>query len=170
MDLPIYTAGSAEFLEMMLNASAMITGSGHAEDLAKIGAILGLVLIAFQAVLNNQPIAFQRVGVMLVLYMVFYGPTTTVTIEDTSGQVRVVDNVSLGPAFVGSVLSTISYDISQVSEQAFSTPGMTQYGLFSSLNTLTRVRDALRNRWRCSSSRPTRPARGTACRRPSTNT
>jgi conjugal transfer mating pair stabilization protein TraG len=146
MDLPIYTAGSAEFLEMMLNASAMITGSGHAEDLAKIGAILGLVLIAFQAVLNNQPIAFQRVGVMLVLYMVFYGPTTTVTIEDTvSGQVRVVDNVSLGPAFVGSVLSTISYDISQVSEQAFSTPGMTQYGLFSSLTTLTRVRDALRN-------------------------
>ncbi|GAB3381017.1 conjugal transfer protein TraG N-terminal domain-containing protein [Azotobacter armeniacus] len=146
MDLPIYTAGSAEFLEMMLNASAMITGSGHAEDLAKIGAILGLVLIAFQAVLNNQPIAFQRVGVMLVLYMVFYGPTTTVTIEDTvTGQVRVVDNVSLGPAFVGSVLSTISYDISQVSEQAFSTPGMTQYGLFSSLNTLTRVRDALRN-------------------------
>lgn len=146
MDLPIYTVGSAEFLEMMLNASAMITGSGHAEDLAKIGAILGLVLIAFQAVLNNQPIAFQRVGVMLVLYMVFYGPTTTVTIEDTvTGQVRVVDNVSLGPAFVGSVLSTISYDISKVSEQAFSTPGMTQYGLFSSLNTLTRVRDALRN-------------------------
>lgn len=146
MDLPIYTVGSAEFLEMMLNASAMITGSGHAEDLAKIGAILGLVLIAFQAVLNNQPIAFQRVGVMLVLYMVFYGPTTTVTIEDTvTGQVRVVDNVSLGPAFVGSVLSTISYDISKVSEQSFSTPGMTQYGLFSSLTSLTRIRDALRN-------------------------
>ncbi|GAB3472717.1 conjugal transfer protein TraG N-terminal domain-containing protein [Azotobacter salinestris] len=146
MDLPIYTVGSAEFLEMMLNASAMITGSGHAEDLAKIGAILGLVLIAFQAVFNGQAIPFQKVGVMLVLYMVFYGPTTTVTIEDTvTGQVRVVDNVSLGPAFVGSVLSTISYDISKVSEQAFSTPGMTQYGLFSSLNTLTRVRDALRN-------------------------
>ncbi|SFA96149.1 conjugal transfer protein TraG N-terminal domain-containing protein [Azotobacter beijerinckii] len=146
MDLPIYTVGSAEFLEMMLNASAMITGSGHAEDLAKIGAILGLVLIAFQAVFNGQAIPFQKVGVMLVLYMVFYGPTTTVTIEDTvTGQVRVVDNVSLGPAFVGSVLSTISYDISKVSEQAFSTPGMTQYGLFSSLTSLTRVRDALRN-------------------------
>lgn len=146
MNFSIYTAGSAEFLEMMLNASAMLTGSGRTADLVRIGALLGVLLVAFQAVFNAQAISFQKIGVMLVLYMVFYGPTATVTIQDTvNGQVRVVNNISLGPAFVGSVISTVSYDITKASEQAFSTPGMTEYGLFSSLINLSKVRQALSN-------------------------
>lgn len=108
MDFTIYTTGSAEFLEIMLNACAMITGSGDAEDLARIGALIGLFLLAFQAVFNNQAITFGKAGLVLVLYMMFYGPTATTVIEDTvSSQVRVVDNVPLGPAFVGSVISTV---------------------------------------------------------------
>ncbi|WP_434676698.1 conjugal transfer protein TraG N-terminal domain-containing protein [Pseudomonas sp. D3-10] len=146
MDFTIYTTGSAEFLEIMLNACAMITGSGDAEDLARIGALIGLFLLAFQAVFNNQAITFGKAGLVLVLYMMFYGPTATTVIEDTvSSQVRVVDNVPLGPAFVGSVISTVAYGITKTAEQAFSTPSMTDYGLFSSLSTLSKVRDALRN-------------------------
>lgn len=146
MDFTIYTTGSAEFLEIMLNACAMITGSGDSEDLARIGALLGLLLLAFQAVFNNQAITFGKAGLVLVLYMMFYGPTVTTVIEDTvSSQVRVVDNVPLGPAFVGSVISTVAYGITKTTEQAFSTPSMTDYGLFSSLSTLSKVRDALRN-------------------------
>lgn len=146
MDFTIYTTGSAEFLEIMLNACAMITGSGDAEDLARIGALIGLFLLAFQAVFNNQAITFGKAGLVLVLYMMFYGPTATTVIEDTvSSQVRVVDNVPLGPAFVGSVISTVAYGITKTTEQAFSTPSMTDYGLFSSLSTLSKVRDALRN-------------------------
>jgi len=146
MDFTIYTSGSAEFLELMLNGTAMILGSGTAEDLAKIGALLGMLLLAFQGAFNNQPISFQKAGLMLVLYMAFFGPSVTTVIEDTvSNQIRVVDNVPLGPAFVGSVISTISYEITKVSEQAFSAPEMTKYGLFSSLSTLAKVRDALRN-------------------------
>ena len=146
MDFTIYTTGSAEFLEMMLNACAMITGSGDAEDLARIGALIGIFLLAFQAVFNNQAITFGKAGLVLVLYMMFYGPTVTTVIEDTvTSQVRVVDNVPLGPAFVGSVISTVAYGITKTTEQAFSTPSMTDYGLFSSLSTLSKVRDALRN-------------------------
>ncbi|HDV4152582.1 TPA: conjugal transfer protein TraG N-terminal domain-containing protein [Pseudomonas aeruginosa] len=146
MEFTIYTTGSAEFLEIMLNACAMITGSGDAEGLARIGALLGLFLLAFQAVFNNQAITFGKAGLMLALYMMFYGPTATTVIEDTvSSQVRVVDNVPLGPAFVGSVISTVAYGITRTAEQAFSTPSMTDYGLFSSLSTLSKVRDALRN-------------------------
>ena len=146
MEFTIYTTGSAEFLEIMLNACAMITGSGDAEDLARIGALIGLILLAFQAVFNNQAITFGKAGLVLVLYMMFYGPTATTVIEDTvSSQVRVVDNVPLGPAFVGSVISTVAYGITKTTEQAFSTPSMTDYGLFSSLSTLSKVRDALRN-------------------------
>lgn len=146
MSLNIYTTGSAEFLEIMLNASAMITSSGTSEDLARIGLMLGLLYLGFQAVWNAQGISFHKAGLLLVLYLIFYGPTTTAVIEDTtSGQVRVVDNVPVGPTFIGSVISTVAYEITRVSEQAFSTPTMTDYGLFSSLSTIARVRDALRN-------------------------
>jgi conjugal transfer mating pair stabilization protein TraG len=142
----IYTTGSSEFLEMMLNASAMVTGSGVTEDLARVGLLLGMLLLAFQATWDAQGISFHKAGVLLVLYMIFYGPTTTTVIEDTTtGSVRIVDNVPVGPAFVGSVISTIFYEVTKVTEQAYSTPTMTEYGLFSSLNTLAKVRDTLRN-------------------------
>lgn len=146
MSMNIYTTGSAEFLELMLNSSAMITGSGTSEDLARIGLLIGMFLLAFQAVFNGQGISFQKAGLALVLYLVFFGPTTTAVIEDTtSGQARVVDNVPIGPVFIGSVISTAIYEITKVSEQAYSTPTMTEYGLFSSLSTIARTRDALRN-------------------------
>lgn len=146
MSMNIYTTGSAEFLEIMLNAAAMITGSGTSEDLARIGLLIGLLILGFQAVFNGQAISFQKAGLALVLYLMFFGPTTTAVIEETTtGQVRVVENVPIGPTFVGSVISTVAYEITRVSEQAFSTPTMTDYGLFSSLNTIARVRDTLRN-------------------------
>ena len=146
MDFTIYTAGSVEFLEMMLNATAMVTGSGTTEDIAKIGALIGLLLVAFQAVFSNQPIGFQKPALMLVIYALFYGPAVTVVIEDTvASQARVVDNVPLGPAFVGSTISTIAHGITKTMEQATSHPGMTEYGLFNSLQTISAIRDTLRN-------------------------
>lgn len=146
MDMTIYTSGSVEFLEIMLNSTAMITGSGTTEDLAKIGALIGLLIIAFQAIFSNQPIGFQKPLLLVVLYALFYGPTTTVIIEDTvSNQARVVDNIPLGPAAIGSIISTISHGIAKTSEQAHSLPGMTEHGLFNSLYTLTTVRAVLNN-------------------------
>lgn len=146
MALNIYTAGSGEFLEIILNASAMITGSGFSEDLARVGLIIGMLLLGFQAIWNGQGISFHKAGLLFVLYLLFYGPTTTAVIEDTTtNQVRIVDNLPLGPTFVGSVISTVAYKITKVAEQGFSTPAMTDYGLFSSLNTIARVRDVLRN-------------------------
>lgn len=134
MDFTIYTAGSVEFLEMMLNATAMVTGSGTTEDIARIGALIGLLLVVFQAVFSGQPIGFQKPALMLVIYAMFYGPAVTVVIEDTvASQARVVDNVPLGPAFVGSTISTVAHGIAQTMEQATSLPGMTGYGLFGSL-------------------------------------
>jgi hypothetical protein len=39
-----------------------------------------------------------------------------------SGAVRVVDNVPLGPAAVGSLMSNVGYGVSRLFGQAFSTP------------------------------------------------
>lgn len=146
MDFTIYTSGSVEFLEIMLNSTAMITGSGAAEDLARVGALLGIFLLAFQAVFNNQPIGWQKPALLIALYSIFYGPTTTVVIQDTvSSQVRVVDNIPIGPAFVGYTLSSIAHGAAELMEQSTSHPGMTEYGLFSSLYTLSALQDTLAN-------------------------
>lgn len=147
MEFTIYTAGGSEFLEIVLNACAMLTGSGSIDDMARVGAIIGVAILALQAVYRgSQGIEFHKVGLMLVCYMVFYGPVATTVVQDTtSDQVRVIDNIPVGPAFIGSLFSTVAYQITELSEQAWSTPGMTRYGLFSSLTTLTRVRDVLRN-------------------------
>jgi conjugal transfer mating pair stabilization protein TraG len=146
MEFTIYTSGSIEFLEIMLNSTAMIMGSGSAEDVAKIGAMLGLLILAFQAVFSNQPIGFQKPALLLVLYAMFFGPVSTVILQDSvSNQARVVDNIPIGPAFVGSTISTIAHGIAQIMEQSTSQPGMTEYGLFSSLQTMSAIRDTLRN-------------------------
>jgi hypothetical protein len=70
-----------------------------------------------------------------------FGPTARVAIEDAySGAVRVVDNVPLGPAAVGSLMSNVGYGVSRLFEQAFSTPAMTDTGFADPLQTLMSVR------------------------------
>ena len=76
-----------------------------------------------------------------LLYALMFGPTARVAIEDAySGAVRVVDNVPLGPAAVGSLMSNVGYGVSRLFEQAFATPAMTDTGFADPLQTLMSVR------------------------------
>ena len=76
-----------------------------------------------------------------VIYALMFGPTARVAIEDAySGAVRVVDNVPLGPAAIGSVMSNVGYGVTRLFEQAFSTPAMTDQGFADPLQTLMSVR------------------------------
>jgi len=146
MEFSIYSIGSATYLESILNAVAMISGSGSIESLAKVGLLIGTLFLGFQAVFKNQAIPFQQVGVALILYMALYGPTGRAVVEDVyDGTVVVVDNVPIGPLFVGSVVSNIGYKLTKEMEQAFSTPAMTTYGFADPLTTLMKVRGATRN-------------------------
>lgn len=146
MDFTIYSIGSAAYLEEILNSVAMISGAGKIEDLAKIGLLVGVFILAFQAVFNNTGIQFQKVGVCLILYLAAFGPQVTVLIEDVyTGEVAVVDNVPLGPVAVGSIVSNLGYDITNTFEQAFSTPGMTSYGFADPLETLMKFRSITMN-------------------------
>ncbi|RNF58546.1 conjugal transfer protein TraG [Pseudomonas aeruginosa] len=146
MDFTIYSIGSAAYLEEILNSVAMISGSGKIEDLAKIGLLIGVFILGFQAVFNNTGIQFQKVGVCLILYLAAFGPQVTVLVEDVyTGDVAVVDNVPLGPVAVGSIVSNLGYDITNTFEQAFSTPGMTSYGFVDPLETLQKFRSISMN-------------------------
>lgn len=146
MEFTIYSIGSAAFLEEILNSVAMISGTGQIESLARIGLIVGVFILGFQAVMNNTGIQFQKVLVCLILYLAMYGPSGRALIEDVyTGDVAVVDNVPLGPLAVGSIVSNIGYVLTNTFEQAFSTPGMTNYGFADPLNTLVQVRKIANN-------------------------
>lgn len=146
MEFTIYSVGSASYLEEVLNAVAMICGTGDVESLAKIGFLIGALFLGFQAVYKNQAIPFHQVGVCLILYLAMYGPSGRAIIEDVyDGTVTVVDNVPLGPLMVGSTISNVGYNITHLMEQAFSTPSMTNYGFADPIETLMRVRSVTGN-------------------------
>ncbi|MFO1432460.1 MAG: conjugal transfer protein TraG N-terminal domain-containing protein [Candidatus Competibacteraceae bacterium] len=141
----IDSIGDGAFLATVLNGVAMIAGSGALIQLARIGAMLAVFFTAFQGLLTpggpNFP--FQHLLVAWVLFALLYGPTTKVTIEDAySGAVRVVDNVPLGVAASGSMLSTFGYRLTVLFEQAFNTPRMSKEGFGTSLELLLRARQA----------------------------
>lgn len=138
----IYSIGDSAYLAAILNAVAMITGTGDFRQLAGVGFLLGVLLVLFQGILQGgRGIRFQNVLVAWLLYALMFGPTARVAIEDAySGAVRVVDNVPLGPAAVGSLMSNVGYGVSRLFEQAFATPAMTDTGFADPLQTLMSVR------------------------------
>ena len=101
-----------------------------------------MLLVLFQGILQGgRGIRFQNILVAWLLYALMFGPTARVAIEDAySGAVRVVDNVPLGPAAVGSLMSNVGYGVSRLFEQAFATPAMTDTGFADPLQTLMSVR------------------------------
>ena len=138
----IYSIGDSAYLAAILNAVAMISGTGDFRQLAGVGFLLGVLLVLFQGILQGgRGIRFQNVLVAWLLYALMFGPTARVAIEDAySGAVRVVDNVPLGPAAVGSLMSNVGYGVSRLFEQAFATPAMTDTGFADPLQTLMSVR------------------------------
>jgi len=144
----IYAIGDSAYLAAILNAVAMITGTGDFRQLAGLGFLIGVVLVLFQGILQGgQGIRFQNVLVAWVIYALMFVPTARVAIEDAySGAVRVVDNVPLGPAAIGSVMSNVGYGVTRLFEQAFATPAMTDYGFAEPPQTLMSVRKATLSR------------------------
>ncbi|EAM6745564.1 hypothetical protein B8Z19_24615, partial [Salmonella enterica subsp. enterica serovar Dublin] len=86
----IHSIGDSAFLEQILIAVSMITGTGDFEKMVSIGLLLGVLMICIQSVFQGaKQINLQQVLVGWILYACFFGPTTTVTIEDAyTGQVR----------------------------------------------------------------------------------
>jgi conjugal transfer mating pair stabilization protein TraG len=144
----IYSIGDAAYLAAILNAVAAIAGTEDLKQLAAVGFLLGVLLVMFQAILSGgRVLALQNLLVAWILYAGLFGPKASVAIEDAySGAVVVVDNVPLGPAAVGSLLSTVGYQVTRLFETAFSTPAMTEYGFADTLGTLLAVRRAALSR------------------------
>ena len=137
----IYSIGDAAYLAAVLNAVAMLSGTGNMAQLAGVGFLIGVILVTFQGLVQARAPQFQHLLIALVVYLGMFGPTARVSVEDLySGAVRTVDNVPLGVAAVGSALSQVGYGVTRLFEQAFSTPHMTDYGFAAPLQVLQGVR------------------------------
>lgn len=138
----IYSIGDAAFLYQVLQAVAALVGSDELTDLAGIGFAISLLVVGVQGLASggrNLPVG--RAFVAMVLYMAIFGSTQTVAVIDVySGAVRTVGNLPTGIAAVASSTSRIGYFVTDLFEQAFSTPTMTRQGYGFSLEVIKRVR------------------------------
>ena len=140
--MDIYSIGDGQFLEQVVQAVTLASGSGEFATMAKIGILFGVILIGFQALRSGgRDLNFTQIGIAGLLYALAFGSTQTVTITDAYTQdVRVVDNVPTGVAATGSFLTSIGFNLTELFETSFSTPTMTEQGYGFSLDVLKRVR------------------------------
>ena len=140
----VYSIGDAVFLYTVLNAIAAFAQSDEYDALARIGVMLGVILVMVRAALSGGtqfPVG-PLLGCVLV-YTAFFGPTRQVAIIDVyTDEVRTVDHVPAGIALAGSQIGSFGYRITNLMEQAFATPRMTEQGYSAALETLKRVRIA----------------------------
>jgi len=134
----IYSLGDANYLAAIMNAIAALGGNGTYSSLMSLSVLMGVLIIAFQAVNNGGGRFDIQVFVLsIVLYQVIFLPKASVMIYDTyTGSARQVDNVPFGLAWIGSTLNTVSYGITRRMELAFSTPQMTTNGFAGALSTM----------------------------------
>lgn len=118
----IHSIGDATFLAQVLNAVAMIMGTNDFVRLVSIGLLLGVLVIVLQGLFRGaREIAWQQLLLGWIIYACMFVPTTTVIIEDSyTGKARPVDNVPIGVAFAGSMISNIGYGITVLFETAYS--------------------------------------------------
>ena len=140
----IYSIGDSAFLEQILIAVSMITGTGDFEKMVSIGLLLGVLMIMIQSVFQGaKEINIQQILVGWLIYACFFYPTSTVTIEDAyTGQVRVVANVPLGVGFTGGVISNVGYTITNLFETGYGVivPNVTESHFAETLKLLNEVR------------------------------
>lgn len=149
MSLTIHAIGDSAFLATILNSIAMLFATQDLRTAAGIGAVVGILMQVFRGLMNSgsPSIRYVEFIVSILLWMMLFQPTTSLSIEDAyTGEVRVVANVPLGPAVSGAIISELGYGLTTLFETAFTVPTLTRQGYAGTLETLTQVRRNLLSR------------------------
>lgn len=100
--ITIYSLGSSEMLNYVLNGVAMLANSSNELNiygLAKLGFMIGLLGIGVAAVVT-QRLEPQKLLYGFVIFYAMFIPKTTVGVQDAySSEIAVVDNVPIGVAY-----------------------------------------------------------------------
>lgn len=121
MEFTLYSIGDSAFLEQVLISLAMITDTSDFSGMIAVGLLISVIVIMVQAVLEGaKQINLQYVLIGWIMYATMFVPTASVKIEDTiTGDVRVVDNVPIGAATAGALVSSIGFTITNLFEQGY---------------------------------------------------
>lgn len=122
MDFTIISIGDINFLYEVLHVVAMLSGSsGGLAGLASIGALFGVIMVFMQSMMQGaKEVQIGHIFIALILYMCFFAPTTTVMLRDAySLQTRFVDNVPVGVAAAGSMISQIGDGLASSFQTAY---------------------------------------------------
>lgn len=141
----IYSIGDFALLLEILNAIAALTAPGGALGLGLLvgtGFIVGIFLIVFRAIVSGR-LELQYLLVGWIGYMLLFGVRVdTTNVEDVyTGASFPVDNLPIGIAALGGVISGVGHQLTAAFEAAFTTPTLTNSGYLESLNILMLLRD-----------------------------
>ncbi|MBB1466060.1 conjugal transfer protein TraG N-terminal domain-containing protein [Vibrio sp. SG41-7] len=143
-EFTIYSIGDSAFLEQILIAVAMITGTNDFTKMVSVGLLIGVVMITVQSVFQGaKQINIQQIFMGWLLYACFFVPTSLVKIEDAyTGQVRPVANVPIGIGFAGGVISNVGYTLTKLFETGYGiiVPNVTETHFSETLKLLNDVR------------------------------
>ena len=144
--MEIWCIGDLNYFVSVLNGLAMLSTSGMFTDLVRIGLIMAVLWLGFEAIFStngrlSSGIPFGRLIVAFIAFKLLFGTTTTVVVYDTySLKSMSVDNVPYGVAMAGRIMSVVAHEITVKLETAFSTPSLTSSGFGTPLETLANAR------------------------------
>lgn len=117
LEFSMYSIGSGRFLREVFNAVAML-------DFIKavaIAMLFSVIVVCLQAVLRGgRSIAWEHVLLGFILFGICFGSPSRVIVEDVyTNDVYTVDNVPLGVAASGSMISKVGYGLTVLFETGF---------------------------------------------------
>lgn len=148
----IYAAGDGDFLWWVLRGVAMITGDGSWDSMVAVGFFLGFIWVFVKGLIEGaEGIEVQSIVSAWLLFSILFGTTTDVLIEDTqSGALAKggtpIEDVPLGVAAAGGIISTIGKTLTDLFEQVYNMPGQADFmtvgdqGFGGTLETMMRLR------------------------------
>lgn len=133
MEFTIYTLGDAESFRAALTAISMIFNPSNTTGwvsttselgmgyMAALALLVGFTLMLFKGVMTLK-FELGQLLVAVIIYCIMFVPKFDVNIEDYyTGTVLRVDDVPLGIALPGSIISNMNIEISSQIDTAFST-------------------------------------------------
>ena len=129
MNWEIFTYGGGEFLRLVFNGVAAITGNGGYITALKMTAIIGLLWVLIEGAFKHRSMNLQWLFGIILVYNAFMVPKMDVIITDRIDptQSAVVSNVPLGLGAVAGTASLVGDWLTRAYETVFSLPGDMQY-------------------------------------------
>ncbi|MCW7552829.1 conjugal transfer protein TraG N-terminal domain-containing protein [Endozoicomonas gorgoniicola] len=147
----VYSIGDANFLYTILNGLVMMVGNPEFIMTIKIGFTIGAFYLALQGLIAGKFPAFQHLLLSLLIYSALFGlPAGGKTYKGIDVDIydvytdtnRKVDDVPFGIALTASMLSSLTWKLTETFEQTFHTTDATRLTRSGYMSSLVRMMEA----------------------------